>query len=174
MAVDYPPASEHGLTTPFGLLRYAEEYRLAAELVRHNESLVMPAYMLLGHCYEVALKAFLLARGMEIRELSSRPYGHNLDELWAEALRRRIDRLYAMSAIAGEVIATLNRHFATHEFRYIRTGTKTVPRWDFAGPIAKNLTHGLHDYCLRKRIGRDAAKRRIALRSRFSYPEGEE
>jgi hypothetical protein len=162
-----PPIDAKGLTTPFGMLRYAEEYRRAAELVHQQDELLMPAHTLLGLTYELATKAYLLGRGMSVEVLSKRPYGHDLEELWNEAMGRRIDRLVALAPIIGDVVATLNIHYKTHEFRYIKTGTKTVPHWEFAGPAAKALTHSLHDYCLRKRIGKAAAAKRIAIKGRF-------
>ena len=167
MTTSYPPLNAKGLTSPFGMLRYAEEYRRAAELVHVDDSLLMPAYTLLGHCYELALKAYLLARGMPEEQLSRRPFGHDLEALWRAASARRIDRLFPMAIIAPDVIATLNTHFKTHEFRYIKTGPKTVPKWEFATNVAKSLTHGLHDYCLRKRLGKQAANERVRVRGKF-------
>jgi len=163
----YPDENAHGLTTPFGMLRYAEEYRMAAELVHPQDDLIMPAHTLLGLSFELALKAFLLSRGMTVDELRRSPYGHDLEELWKAAKQRRIDRLFALGLLADDVLKTLNLHYKTHEFRYVRTGMKTVPHWAFAAPLAKKLIESLHYHCLCRRLGRAGARRRIALRGVF-------
>jgi len=163
----YPDENAKGLTTPFGMLRYAEEYRRAAELVHPQDDLIMPAYTLLGLSFELSLKAYLLSRGRSIEELRKHPYGHDLEALWKEARLKRIDRLFALSLLADEVIPTLNIHYKTHEFRYIKTGMKTVPYWEFAAPLAKSLADNLHYHCLCRRIGRSNARKRIALRGVF-------
>ena len=107
----HPSNDAEGLITSFGMLRYAEEYRRAAELVHGNAELLVPAYTLLGHCYELALKAYLIARWMSVEDLSGKPYGHNLTALWDESLKRRIDRLFPMVMLADDVIGTLNIYF---------------------------------------------------------------
>ncbi|WP_192630405.1 hypothetical protein [Lysobacter sp. OAE881] len=140
---------------------------MAAELVHSRDELIMPAHTLLGMSFELALKAFLLSRGMTVEELRKFPYGHDLEELWKAAKQRRVDRLFALGMLADDVLRTLNLHYKTHEFRYIRTGIKTVPHWEFAAPLAKSLIESLHYHCLCRRIGRTSARRRIALRGIF-------
>jgi hypothetical protein len=50
----------------------------------------MPYYFLLGQSIELSLKAFLLGRGVPLKELRSRKYGHNLETLLDEARRRKL------------------------------------------------------------------------------------
>ncbi len=55
--------------TPFGTLRYAEDYRVAAEKVIGDcnpleSGLLMPAYNLIGQSIELSLKAYLLSAGL--------------------------------------------------------------------------------------------------------------
>lgn len=167
MTKSYLPDGATGLSTPFGMLRYAEEYRRAAALVHGDETLRMPAYNLIGISIELSLKAYLLARGVPLDSLRFRPYGHDLEFLWSEAARLRIDRVSKVPFVADDVIKALNRHYQTHEFRYIKTGLKTVPHWEFIHSVAKALTHGLHDFCLRRRLGKERALQRISLRGKF-------
>src|SRR4051794_18481307 len=42
----------------------------------------MPVYYLYSHAIELTLKAFLRAKGLTARELSFKPWGHDLLELW--------------------------------------------------------------------------------------------
>lgn len=58
-----------GRTSPFGMLRFAYDYRVAAEVVRASPLLApasMPSYSLMGQVIELALKSFLRARGVEM------------------------------------------------------------------------------------------------------------
>lgn len=164
------PVDKAGITTPFGLLRFAEEYRLAATLVvkgadppEHSS----PAFMLIGHSIELSLKAFLLARGIPIDTLSKRPYGHDLDRLLADSLRLRIDRLVPLYDFHREAIALTSPVYRKHEFRYITNGFRTLPEWGFIAHTAAELTRCQHDWLLRRRIGKAAALERIALRGKF-------
>jgi len=45
-------------------------------------------YILIAHALELSLKAFLAKRGLSEKELRNEPYGHNLDSLYDEAVKR--------------------------------------------------------------------------------------
>ncbi|MCA0393977.1 MAG: hypothetical protein LCH70_07650 [Proteobacteria bacterium] len=159
-----------GVTSPFGLLRFAEEYRAAAGLVmaakdppKHSA----PAFMLVGHSIELSLKAFLLARGVPLDALRLKPYGHDLVALLQEAQRRRIDRLVPLHDFHVDAIRLIAPVHGRHEFRYLVTGVRTLPQWGFIAHAAAELTRCQHDWLLRRRIGKAAAARRIALRGKF-------
>ena len=164
------PVNDPGVTSPFGMLRFAEEYRAAAALVMRAKDppgYSAPAFMMIGQSIELSLKAFLLARGVPLDELKFKPYGHDLAALLAEAQRRRIDRLVPLYDFHVDSIKTLAPVYGRHEFRYIVTGTKTIPNWGFISLTAGTLTQCLHDWLVRRRIGKDAAIKRIALRGKF-------
>ncbi|MGJ5155397.1 hypothetical protein [Bradyrhizobium sp. HKCCYLR1023] len=88
-------------------LELAEEFLKAfRDLPREGPSGIpvsWPRYFMLCHAIELALKAFLLARGRTVPELRSRPFGHDISALMTEAIglglsigplaRSEIDRL---------------------------------------------------------------------------------
>ena len=81
-------------TSSAGLLRYAEEYREAAEAVKAaqaNDFSVVPL-MLMHHSIELSLKAYLRSRGASLGELMD--LGHDLGSLFDASLQKRIDRLW--------------------------------------------------------------------------------
>ncbi|SKC56955.1 HEPN domain-containing protein [Pseudoxanthomonas indica] len=157
-----------GVTSPFGMLRYAHEYLRAARIVEENrnDELVPPLYMLLGQSIELSLKAYLLARGASLRDLRF-SYGHDLRKLLDAALQKRIDRLVPLQEFDLSTIRVLGDAYITHELRYIVTGFRTLPNWSFSQRAAALLTDGLHDYLLRQRIGKIAASVRIEQKGRF-------
>ena len=86
------------MTTPFSTHRLAGEFLAAALKIQPvatsataklGQPLSLTAYYLLGHSIELSLKAFLLGRGVPIRTLRSKAYGHDLAALLHEARRRR-------------------------------------------------------------------------------------
>lgn len=164
------PVNTPGVTSPFGLLRFAEEYRAAALVVRQakaGEIPPSPAYMLIGQSIELSLKAFLLARGVPLEKLAAKPFGHDLEALLREARRRRIDRLVPLHQFHDEAIQLVSPVYRRHEFRYIVTGVRTLPKWEFLVHTAAELTRCQHDWLLRRRVGKEAAKKRIAAKGRF-------
>lgn len=70
----------------FGTLRYAEDYRVAAQRVIGLEKpihsdLLMPAYHLLAQSIELSLKAYLRTAGVSGDELRAHDVRHNLSRL---------------------------------------------------------------------------------------------
>jgi hypothetical protein len=123
--------------------------------------------MLVGQSIELSLKAFLLARGVALEILKSGVYGHNLDALLSEAQRRKIHRLVQLQSFHVSAIRLISPVYKDHEFRYIKTGTRKIPRWEFIYHAASELTRCQHDWLLRRRLGKTAAANRISLRGRF-------
>lgn len=158
--------------TPFGTLRYAEDYRIAAEKVIGDENslksvLLMPAYHLMGHSIELSLKAHLLATGVRNSKLMGRGYGHDIERLLRKAVTRDLSRLVPVDDTERHIVQVLAAPHRDHQFRYIKVGSKTLPFWSEVGALAKKLTHGLHDHCLELRIGVEAARHRIAICGKF-------
>jgi hypothetical protein len=163
---------EVGDPSPFGMLRYAENYRVAAEQVIGDcdpleSSLLMPAYNLLAQSIELSLKAYLLSRGMENKRLRGPLLGHNLSGLVAESESLGFGDLVLLDDLDRELIASLSKYYETHEFRYIRTGPKELPYWSLISPLANRLTDELCLYCLALLVGEEAARRRIETFGKF-------
>lgn len=157
-----------GRTSPFGFLRYAEEYRVAAEtLYAANAAFTAPQYLLIGQSLELSLKAYIRSRGEPIENFGhqSKGLGHDLSVLLDGANRRRLARIVQLSTDEECAIRELSESYAQHLFRYIKTGSMSLPSWDMLSLTARHLTKGLWPHCLRVTIGAAASKGSNAERS---------
>ena len=83
-----------GRTSPFGLLRFAQDYHVAARILHRSSEIdeySMPAYSLIGQSIELSLKAFLRAKGVSMKELRS-SIGHDLVAAIRRARALGLDR----------------------------------------------------------------------------------
>jgi hypothetical protein len=165
-------SDEIGEPSPYGMLRYAEDYRIAAERVIGDcnpleSGLLMPAYNLIAQSIELSLKAYLLSRGLKNSRLRGPLLGHNLSGLITEAESLGLNDLVSLDDLDRQLVSGLSRHYETHEFRYIRVGVKELPFWSLISPLAKRFTHELHDYCLALLIGEEGARKRIETCGKF-------
>ncbi|WP_448097649.1 hypothetical protein [Luteibacter yeojuensis] len=150
-------ADAESRTSAFGLLRYANEYRAAAETVKDNNDdrwSIVP-YMLVSHSIELGLKAFLRSRGATLADLLDA--GHDLEGLHKEAMQRRLDRLWPEAYMAGQIVPILDRANERQALRYIVNGMTQLPEWVLARGVAYGLCRSLRMHCLRRSFGRAAA-----------------
>jgi len=135
-------------TTPIGLCRYACEFMEAALAAdskmgrRDGFEIVapIPVLFLVGQSIELALKAFLLSRGVPLRKLRY-DYGHNLHR----SLRKAKElELFALVTLSPEEVATidvLDALYSSKQLQYIVTGGKTFPIF---GPLQRAALRLLH------------------------------
>lgn len=139
--------SDEQRTTAIGLARYAYEYIEAARLVDQHAADAnpgsqispVPAYFLAVHGIELTLKAYLRSKGLSVKELSSKTYGHDLHACYRKAKERGLLGIFNErdpDVAAMELLVQLNRY---HGLRYIRTGTKHFPLWSLVEPLAVRL-----------------------------------
>ena len=147
-------------TAPIGFLRVANDYLRAARTVQQppvselealRQRISLPAYFLVGHASELALKAFLLGRGHTITELRSRKYGHDLAALIAESRKRKLGREVRLSARELDCLRLLNECYSAKEFEYAINGYRRLPSYALVFSTATKLCEGLQGYC--RRIG---------------------
>ena len=101
----------------------AREFIDAVELLHGrsaNDSL--PCYFMMGRSIELALKAFLILRGMKTWTLSSRDYGHDLVALLAQAERRGLYPRLRIGALESKVVEILNREYVCTRLSYRSSG----------------------------------------------------
>ena len=79
-------------------------------------------HLLTGFATELYLKAFLIERGLSATELSRRPYGHNLDVMFAKAKELGLEA----SVEVATVVAHLNPGHSKYEYRYFGPTTEFV------------------------------------------------
>ena len=121
-------------TKPIGLARYAADFYEAA--MGADRTLGMkpgyetfapiPVLYLVGHSIELSLKAFLLHKGVGLRELR-RHFGHDLHECLKKA--KELGLLHVVTFDKHELgaFAALNNLYSTKQLEYIVTGAKTFP-----------------------------------------------
>lgn len=117
-------------TTSAGLWRFSKEYLHAASLVSkaNNGAFSHPGHFLFGRSIELALKAFLLARGVPYGKLRNHPYGHSLTALLREARRRRLGLECKLSAKEIQIILLLDTEYSSKRHEYIVTGSFSAPK----------------------------------------------
>ena len=132
---------------PIGTFLHAEAYKLAAEqLVRDSETGLIklrfnsPIYHLFSHAIETVLKSFLLTKGCSPQELSRKPYGHNLEELYAACLRRGLRLGRAGWSWRRDMIQLVNHlHDTPYVLRYHKVGLYRIPTDDALMRLCKIL-----------------------------------
>ncbi|MBL6933783.1 MAG: hypothetical protein ISR48_00050 [Alphaproteobacteria bacterium] len=136
-------------TTPYGLWRYGDDFRKAALAVlsHHNDRVFMPYYFLIGQSIELSLKAFLLGRGVSLKELRSSKYGHDLKALLDEARRRRLGLEVPLKTTHCAAIHILNMEYLVKRFQYVQVGPMLLPEVRLAQEAADGLSDGLEKYC---------------------------
>jgi HEPN domain-containing protein len=137
-------------TTSAGLWRFSKEYLQAAALVSKagNGEFSHPSHFLFGRSIELALKAFLLARGVSLKELRNPPLGHNLRNLLQLARRRRLGTECKLSAQEIRVIELLDQQYSSKRHEYIVTGSFSAPKNFNLLFITTKLVTSLDRYCV--------------------------
>ena len=138
-----------GRTTPYGLWRYGDDFRKAANyiLIYEHSKYFMPLYFLLGQSIELSLKAFLLARGTALADLRGKQYGHDLIKIVEECRRRRIGKYVKLTNLEVGALRILNLTYKPRQLQYIETGTMHLPEVQIIHGIAEKLSAGLEAHC---------------------------
>jgi hypothetical protein len=85
---NYVLKAEPGLLhiSPLGFHRYASEFLRAAQGFKINDGFSPVPYYLICRSMELALKAFLLAKGLPKKKLKERNLGHDLEKVLNKAI----------------------------------------------------------------------------------------
>ena len=137
-------------TTSIGMARYATEFFEAAlaaddKLGRtegYEITAPIPVMFLVGQAVELALKAYLLAKGVGVRELR-RNYGHELHRSLRKAKELGLADVVALSAEEEGVLGLLDSLYSTKQLQYIVTGAKTFPVFGPLESVARKLVYGI-------------------------------
>jgi hypothetical protein len=87
------------------------------------------------HALELALKAFLAKHGLTRKTLRNKPYAHDLDRLYRDAVQRGL----SLPAHSKELIAAVNEYHSAHIIRYEFATTRTVPTCKRLFPIVEAI-----------------------------------
>jgi hypothetical protein len=136
-------------TTPFGLWYFASDYLSAAQLVgaapKHEIS--APRYYLLGHAAELALKAFLLSKGVPLDELKSKIV-HDLEKAFTKAVEFGLTELALISPEEEGSLLLLNKTYKPKEHEYIVTGYRHFPSPALIESFVTKVQKASHAMCL--------------------------
>jgi len=135
-----PSGDDPSRTTSVGLARYSQEYLEAALAVDDKMGLrtgfeinaPTPVMFLVGQSVELALKAFLLHKGVDLGQL--RQYGHDLHRSLRKAKELGLFELVQFSAEESLVVRILDDLYRSKRLQYIRTGAATYPAF---GPLQR-------------------------------------
>jgi hypothetical protein len=133
-------------STPAGYWRFAAEYFLAAEAVHKvSPRLMAPSLQLYGQSLELALKAFLLKRGVTLANVET--LRHRLSEILELSRTRKLVTQVKLKPRDVALINLLGESYAAHRFRYIVTGSSRLPEVRYIAPICERVVAGLELYC---------------------------
>lgn len=152
MKIASSSAAVNARTTPHGFWRFSADYLLAARAVDvkiAQHRLMFPALQLYGISIELALKAFLLQRGLTLAQVKS--LSHNLTRALALARKRKLGRSVKLDSREVAAIQILDITYASHQLRYIVTGTTQVPQLVYIARAAEALVLGLEFLCTGQR-----------------------
>jgi hypothetical protein len=136
-------------STPHGFWRFSANYLLAARTVEvkiHEEGqLFFPTLQLYGIAIELALKAFLLKRGLTLEQVKL--LSHNLTKTLALARRHKLGREVKLDRREILAIHALDVNYSNHRLRYIVTGATVTPQLVYITRAAAELVIGLEYLC---------------------------
>lgn len=89
---------------------------------------------LVGHAIELSLKAYLASKGVSLKDLALKPYGHDLEACFEKAKDLNLGVIVAFESGEIEGMRVLNTLHCTKQLNYIVTGAKTFPVF---GPIQR-------------------------------------
>ena len=123
-------------STPDGL---SKAFRVGADVclrgAKELNSDLADTQILTCHAMELALKAFLAKRGLNAAKLRNKPYGHDLDRLYHEAVKHGL----SLSPMNERVIQAINEYHRKNLIRYEFDKTRTMPVCEGIFPIIETI-----------------------------------
>ena len=147
------PASGHVNVSPSGFHRYASEFLRAADSFQSGDGFSPVPYYLHCRVIELALKAFLLAKGFSVKDLKDM-LGHDLGEALNRAVQHGLQSEVTIEPKAEEEIKKANVYYKDKGFEYFQvtkaaTGYQGLPDLKILADISSRLVSGLKDVCMR-------------------------
>lgn len=140
-------------TNSMGLWTYARYYLLAAEKLSQSNEISIPAYYLVSHSIELALKAFLMGSGFPLQKLKN--MGHDLEKALRCCDSLGLSSYCNFSDEQKFAIKLINQHYETKELEYIKTGYKQYPQIKLLVTASQTLLGGLKQFCFAQRTTED-------------------
>jgi hypothetical protein len=152
---EYNLQAEPGIIniSPFAFHLYAEQYLAAAKGVPPHEGFSPVPYNLYGIAIELALKAFLLAKGMTTKELEKKnTLGHNLEALLNCSEERGLREYIDVSAEVRSHFLLINdyywkRHLVYFDLPRALKGSSDLPSLPILDRFLSNLLNSTKSLC---------------------------
>jgi len=138
-------------TTSLGLWSYAKDFDEAARIVasKDEQRVSIPAYYLICHAIELALKAFLRGSGATLTDL--RQLGHDLNKCFDRALSYNLLSYCGLSVNQQTAIKMMAEYYGAKELEYIVTGFKRFPEIEVLLSASATILDGITGFCFSKR-----------------------
>lgn len=143
-----------GEITALGFWRYADEFLRAATVVeasaKRHFDILPPRYYLLGHSIELALKAFLLAKGVTPTELRLKQYNmaHNLEKALVRAEGLGLADVVNIPPKERTAIMLLNKTYGRKSYEYLETGSIHIPPTDTLFSVVNRVLPAIKHLCI--------------------------
>jgi hypothetical protein len=132
-------------TTALGLINFAREYILAAEILEERADTIssdnlispIPAYFCALHGIELTFKAYLRKKDVKLEELQK--LGHSVEKCFCAAEKHNIIELWPHSEENLNTLKMLDELNENLALRYSRSGEKEYPLWGLIGPLTLDL-----------------------------------
>jgi len=110
-----------------GLWRYASTFYCAAIKLHKDGEINIVVYYLYSHAIELVLKAVLIFRNFQEKDLKK--IGHDLIKVWNEAIEiePNLANMIKDQEKLEAILALLNPYYRSKEFEYIKVGFKHFP-----------------------------------------------
>lgn len=102
----------------------------------------VPVMFLVGQAIELALKAFLLHQGVELRKLRY-DYGHELHRALKKAKELGLYKFVPLTTEEESMVELLNTLYASKQLQYIVSGPKTYPVFGPLEAVGRKLVFGI-------------------------------
>ena len=137
-------------TTSIGMARYATEFFEAAlaaddklgKKEGYDDIAPIPVMFLVGQAVELALKAYLLKKGVTLRKLRRR-YGHELHRSLRKAKELGLADVVHLSSEEEGILGLLDAIYSTKELQYIVTGAEQFPIFGPLESVARKIVYSI-------------------------------
>ena len=125
--------------SPEGFFVYASSYKRAAEtlMLQGTSELRVPTIYLLAHSLELALKSYLLFKGVDAKTLAKQPYRHDLAHCLLEAEKNGLFAAKPLTMAQRRAVASASVMFDKKELSYFYQKSAFFPEM-------KQLQSALH------------------------------
>lgn len=140
--------------SPFGFFHYGKEFFDTAKGFKQSAHFSPVPYFLYCHSIELALKAFLLVKGVPKKDLPKQNlYGHDLEKILEKAKELDLEKFVKIAPEQEREISKANKYYVSKGFEYFEvikavTAYPELPDLLFLEKVASELVTHLESFCL--------------------------